>query len=69
LGNKRLLRVKDGCFGGVIAMDVRGVGNGWLYIHNFLENDFGGDCQLAPPNLPCAGFSSPEKPARGDEDC
>jgi len=41
------MRVKDGCFGGVIAMDVRGVGlkalgNGSLYIYNFLENDFGG---------------------------
>ncbi len=45
--NIRLLRMKDGCFGGVIAMDVRGVGlkalgNGSLYIYNFLEDDFGG---------------------------
>ena len=34
-----MLRMKDGCFGGVIAMDVRGDGS--LYIYNFLENDFG----------------------------
>ena len=31
---------------------AKGFGNGSLYIHNFLENDLEGYCQLAPPTLP-----------------
>jgi len=41
----------------VIAMDVRGVGlkalgNGSLYIYNFLEDDFGGGLPTFPTHAP-----------------